>query len=108
MDGRYPAATLPFHAAETSGQLRWFDTVERRDARTIERLDAAISSFTDADLGALSGESQTVQARQQLALQTINPAISAYGSFASGVCWHDPRLNDQPGGCLTTSGRPWR
>ena len=85
IDGWYLDSTLPFYAAETSGQLRWLDTVEARDARTSDRLDAAISSLTDADLGALSGESQTVQARQQLALQTINQAISAYGSFASGL-----------------------
>lgn len=85
IDGWYLGGTLPFYAAETSSQLRWLDTVEQRDARTRDRLDSAISSLTDADLGALSAESETAQTRQQLALQTISQAISAYGSFASGL-----------------------
>ena len=85
IDGWYLGGTLPFYAAETSGQLRWLDTVEQRDARTRDRLDAAISSLTDADLGALAGESQKAQLRQQLAVVTMRTANSAYGNFAGGL-----------------------
>lgn len=85
IDNWYTNGTLASYASEISGDQRWLDAAEQRDSRTRDRLDAAISSLTDADLGALSSESQTAQARQQLALQTISQAISAYGNFAGGL-----------------------
>jgi flagellin len=54
-------------------------------ARSLDRLDGAISSLTDADLGKLTAQTQQAQTRQQLALSTIKSAISSYGNFAGGL-----------------------
>jgi flagellin-like hook-associated protein FlgL len=85
IDNWYLGGTLPTYSSEISSQLQWLDSVEKRDAQTLDRLDLAVSSLTDADLGALSSEKQNAQAQQQLALQTVQQAISAYGNFASGL-----------------------
>jgi flagellin len=57
------------------------DDITRND----DRLDAAIGSLTDADMGKLSGENQQAQVRQQLALDTIKTALTAYGNYAGGL-----------------------
>jgi hypothetical protein len=54
-------------------------------ARNEDRLDAAIGSLTDADLGKASTARAQAETRQQLALSTISQAISAYGAFAGGL-----------------------
>jgi flagellin len=50
-----------------------------------DRLDAAATSLTDADLGRASTARAQAETRQQLALDTISRAISAYGNFAGGL-----------------------
>lgn len=51
----------------------------------LDRIDSAIGSLTDADMGKASAQLRQSDAQQQLALQTIQRAISAYGSYASGL-----------------------
>jgi flagellin-like hook-associated protein FlgL len=46
---------------------------------------AAIGSLTDADLGQVSAARAQADTRQQLALQTISQAISAYSNYAGGL-----------------------
>lgn len=53
--------------------------------RNIDRIDGAVSSLTDADLGKASAARSEAETRQQLALSTMRQAISAYGSYASGL-----------------------
>ena len=50
-----------------------------------DRLDGAAASLTDADLGRTSAGLRMAELRQQLALDTISRAISAYGSYAGGL-----------------------
>lgn len=50
-----------------------------------DRLEGAAASLTDADLGWASAGLRMAQARQQLALDTISRAISAYTGFAGGL-----------------------
>jgi flagellin len=51
----------------------------------VDSLDGAIGSLTDADLGKASTQLRQSEARQQLALDTIRTALSAYGNFAGGL-----------------------
>jgi flagellin len=51
----------------------------------LDRIDTAIGSLTDADMGKASTARANAETRQQLALSTIQQAISAYGNFASGL-----------------------
>jgi flagellin len=53
--------------------------------RQEDRLESAIGSLTDADLGKLSTQNQQAQVRQQLALDTIKTALTAYGNYAGGL-----------------------
>jgi flagellin len=69
-------------AGANQGRL---SSLKSATAKTIDRLDTAIGSLTDADLGKLSTENQRAQSRQQLALDTISRAISAYGGYAGGL-----------------------
>jgi hypothetical protein len=85
IDGWYLGGTLPYYSAEVSSQLRWLDQVESRDAQTFDRLDSAIGAMTDVDLGAASTQLRQAESRQQLALATVQQAISAYGNFAGGL-----------------------
>jgi flagellin len=50
-----------------------------------DRLDALAGSLTDADLSKASTALRQSETRQQLALQTVRTAISAYGNFAGGL-----------------------
>jgi flagellin-like hook-associated protein FlgL len=50
-----------------------------------DRLDTAISTLTDADMGKASTARANAETRQQLALSTISQAISAYGNYANGL-----------------------
>lgn len=52
---------------------------------TIDRLDGAIGSLTDADLGKASAARAQADTRQQLALTTVRQALDAYGAFAGGL-----------------------
>ena len=51
----------------------------------LDRIDGAIGSLTDADMGKASTARANAETRQQLALSTIQQAISAYGSYAGGL-----------------------
>lgn len=50
-----------------------------------DRLAGAAASLTEADLGRTSAGLRKAEVRQQLALDTISRAISAYGSYAGGL-----------------------
>lgn len=50
-----------------------------------DRLAGAAASLTEADLGRTSAGLRMAEVRQQLALDTISRAISAYGSYAGGL-----------------------
>lgn len=58
-----------------------------RKASTSEstQLDTALGSLTDADMGKASTARSNAETRQQLALSTIQQAISAYGNYAGGL-----------------------
>jgi flagellin len=60
-------------------RLQVFNTAE------INRLGGAIGALTDADLGKASTTRAKAETRQQLALDTVRTAISAYGNYASGL-----------------------
>ena len=80
-DHRYASGWLTKvgHDQNTLDRMRGFVDADNR------RLDGAISSLTDADLGAASAARARAETRQQLALSTVRQAISAYGSFAGGL-----------------------
>jgi flagellin len=61
------------------------DSLKSTTSANLARLDGAISSLTDADLGKLSTQNEQAQTRQQLALDTIKTALSAYGNYAGGL-----------------------
>jgi hypothetical protein len=80
------------HAASQRWRLQYWNGVgnalERFDgylAQQSDRLQSAQSSLTDADLGKVSAARAQADTRQQLALATIQQAISAYGNFAGGL-----------------------
>jgi flagellin len=50
-----------------------------------DRLDQLAGSLTDADLGKVSAARAQAETRQQLALATIQQAISAYSNYAGGL-----------------------
>jgi flagellin len=64
---------------------RALDQINNQITKNEDRLNAAIGSLTDADMGKLSTQNQNAQVRQQLALDTISRAISAYGNYAGGL-----------------------
>jgi hypothetical protein len=61
------------------------DRLKALNRATEDRLDAAIGSLTDADLGKASTARAQAETRQQLALDTVRNAINAYGAFAGGL-----------------------
>jgi flagellin len=71
--------------ASHAAGLRKFEDWSDRASVNIDRLDSAIGSLTDADLGKVSTARSQAETRQQLALSTIQQAISAYGNFAGGL-----------------------
>lgn len=58
---------------------------QERLSAASERLAAIAARLTDADLGKASAARAMAETRQQLALGTMRQAISAYGSYASGL-----------------------
>ena len=77
-------AVVPPHSAwgaDTKTLERAQDWSKQEEAR----LDGAIGSLTDADLGKASAARAQAETRQQLALSTVRQAISAYGNYASGL-----------------------
>jgi flagellin-like hook-associated protein FlgL len=63
---------------QMSGQARLLDN-------RADRLEAAAASLTDADLGKASMARAQAETRQQLALNTVRQALSAYGAYAGGL-----------------------
>ena len=61
------------------------ESVAKRDDAAYDRLDTAIGSLTDADLGQVSAARAQADTRQQLALDTIKTALTAYGNYAGGL-----------------------
>jgi flagellin len=62
--------------------------LERHSAQlsaNADRLNGAANSLTQADLARVSANRAQAETRQQLALDTIRTAISAYGNFANGL-----------------------
>ena len=71
-------------AAQAAGRESFSDWSARAVAN-MDRIDSAIGSLTDADLGRASAARAQAETRQQLALSTVRQAISTYGNFASGL-----------------------
>ena len=64
---------------------RLVERLRSNNSAEADRLTAAASALTDADLGKASAARATAETRQQLALSTVRQAISAYGSYAGGL-----------------------
>jgi flagellin-like hook-associated protein FlgL len=54
-------------------------------AKRSDKLQSAKSALTDADMGKASTARANAETRQQLAMQTVRSAITAYGNMASGL-----------------------
>lgn len=70
---------------QTGSDLKMIDRMRERIQRDSDRLDMALGSLTDADLGKASAARATSETRQQLAISTVRQAISTYGTYASGL-----------------------
>jgi flagellin-like hook-associated protein FlgL len=73
------------HQQQVGRDQVWLDQVDARTTKSNDRLDRAISSLTDADMGKASANLRKSEARQQLALSTVRQALDAYGSYANGL-----------------------
>lgn len=85
--GTGPTVTTFLHLRNQEG-ARDIARAERMLAhagRFEDRLQAAIGTLTDADLGKAAAARATAETRQQLALGAVRQAISAYGSYSSGL-----------------------
>lgn len=69
-------------SAASQAELDLISDWTQKDA---DRVEGAIGSLTDADMGQASTALRESQTRQQLALSTIQQAISAYGNFAGSL-----------------------
>jgi flagellin len=67
------------------GDVNAIDRFRDIAGERVDSLDGAIGSLTDADLGKASTQLRQSEARQQLALDTIKTALSAYGNYAGGL-----------------------
>jgi flagellin-like hook-associated protein FlgL len=73
-------------AASQIGQTeRVLEQLDQRFARQADRAEKSAASLTDADMGKASSQLRQAESRQQLALSTIQQAISAYGNYAGGL-----------------------
>jgi flagellin-like hook-associated protein FlgL len=61
------------------------DRLEVVASKGMDRAAGQIGSLTDADLGKASTQLRQSEARQQLALDTIKTALTAYGNYAGGL-----------------------
>jgi flagellin len=61
------------------------DRLKTYNQQTASRLETAIGSLTEADLGKASTRLEAAQTRQQLANDTLRTAITAYGNMAGGL-----------------------
>jgi flagellin-like hook-associated protein FlgL len=83
--GRTSFSWLSAWEIETGGDLRQVETLRSMTEAATMRLETQIGALTDADLGKASTARSNAETRQQLALSTIQQAISAYGNFAGGL-----------------------
>jgi flagellin-like hook-associated protein FlgL len=85
---RYMAEALvamgPTDAAAGAVRRR-IDSLRQNNSIMNDSAQSALGSLTDADLGRVSTARAQADTRQQLALDTIKTAISAYGNFAGGL-----------------------
>jgi hypothetical protein len=72
-------------AIQTGADRRMVEDISDITHRNMDRLDASIGALTDADMGKASTARAQAETRQQLALQTVQQAISAYGNYANGL-----------------------
>jgi flagellin-like hook-associated protein FlgL len=61
------------------------DRIIDRAEKKADRLTLAAETLTEADLGKVSAARAQADTRQQLALQTIQQALTAYGNYAGGL-----------------------
>jgi flagellin len=81
-------SVMPSWRNEVAGQAASVRTAERFGAiaeRSIDRLDVQRGALTDADFGKSSTALRQSETRQQLALDTVRTAITAYGNMATGL-----------------------
>jgi flagellin-like hook-associated protein FlgL len=72
-------------AAELGSLEGRLENTSRTHRNMAERELALAASMTDADMGKASSSLRQAETRQQLAVQTVRTAISAYGNLASGL-----------------------
>ena len=72
-------------SAQGAAAMAATSRMQERARSRADRADAAAGALTDADLARASAARATAEANQQLALGTLRQAISAYGSYASGL-----------------------
>ncbi len=85
--------SIDWHADNITGdwtrkmgeQMRATDRLSIYTEANINRIDSAIGTITDADMGKVSRDYEMAQTRQNLAYQTVRNAISQYGNVASNL-----------------------
>lgn len=73
------------YAPAVASDERGLERAALTQSRRADQFAAIAGSLTDADLGKASSALRQSETRQQLALDTISRAISAYGNFAGGL-----------------------
>jgi flagellin len=68
-----------------SGVENTLDGMALRSQANTARLEEAATRLTDADLGKASTSLRQAETRQQLALATVQQALTAYGNYAGGL-----------------------
>ena len=75
----------PYLTQQTSDTQNWLDSVENITNNDTDRLENAISSLTDADMGIVSRERELAQTRQELAYSSVRNALTQYSNYANGL-----------------------
>jgi flagellin-like hook-associated protein FlgL len=85
--GNLPSGGTYLHLriTESARDLDRVASMKQQASLFTDRLDTAIGSLTDADLSAASTQLRQSEARQQLALDVIKTALTAYGNYAGGL-----------------------
>jgi flagellin-like hook-associated protein FlgL len=71
--------------ARHGAMRRRLDSAQEFNSRMMDAASLNIASLSDADLSAASTQLRQSEARQQLALDTIKTALTAYGNYAGGL-----------------------
>jgi flagellin len=72
-------------SANSSAAFAATSRMQERAGDRADRAELAAATLTEADLGRASSSLRQAETRQQLAVQTVRTAISAYGNLASGL-----------------------